>query len=435
MSMLVIGTNVTNDILKIAIYPTLSPNLEELFYKQEALPSVITACDNLYQKKWPLKSSIRKQVTHYFEQFYSIEAFTHHIEMEILRKKIDYSKLRIPLEQQFPQFVWTQIGINHVSDEKSNLFLEFIPIAYTDEEFPFTIQLDASLQQQVSTGVSDVNDFKEQLAKIVQSVIDEQNVTFVSRPKAQVHEEKRQGKTDAVKKELEDTVEFQKVSADEPPKFKKKVRKKSSKKKQAKKAKQLPKVNANELALEEEAKRERASKERLRLANQKLEIYIENLEASLIKNSIHYLNSLTDEEDENWHTQLKISLREYTYLFQKAKYLEQVWRINDNLVQKIEKMTLNEKELTYERGQVQQVVDNNLSAKDISLVFYECSVIESRVKLYERPWFRKPYARIMKMDYDNLLRKAAYFDLLQSESYLLEKKALIEGNTDVRSSL
>lgn len=99
MSMLVIGTNVTNDILKIAIYPTLSPNLEELFYKQEALPSVITACDNLYQKKWPLKSSIRKQVTHYFEQFYSIEAFTHHIEMEILRKKIDYSKLRIPLEQ------------------------------------------------------------------------------------------------------------------------------------------------------------------------------------------------------------------------------------------------------------------------------------------------------------------------------------------------
>lgn len=238
MRMLVIGTNVTNDILKIAIYPTLSPNLEELFYKQEALPSVITACDNLYQKKWPLKSSIRKQVTHYFEQFYSIEAFTHHIEMEILRKKIDYSKLRIPLEQQFPQFVWTQIGINHMSDEKSNLFLEFVPIAYTEEEFPFTIQLDASLQQQASAGVSDANDFKEQLAKIVQSVIDEQNVTF-----------------------------------------------------------------------------------------------------------------------------------------------------------------------------------------------------ESRVKLYERPWFRKPYARIMKMDYDNLLRKAAYFDLLQSESYLLEKKALIEGNTDVRSSL
>lgn len=288
MRMLVIGTNVTNDILKIAIYPTLSPNLEELFYKQEALPSVITACDNLYQKKWPLKSSIRKQVTHYFEQFYSIEAFTHHIEMEILRKKIDYSKLRIPLEQQFPQFVWTQIGINHVSDEKSNLFLEFVPIAYTEEEFPFTMQLHASLQQQAPAGVSDANDFKEQLVKIVQSVIDEQNVTFVSRPKAQVHEEKRQGKTNAMKKELEDTLEFQKVSADEPPKFKKKVRKKSSKKKQSKKAKQLSKVNANELALEEEAKRERASKERLRLANQKLEIYIENLEASLIKNSIHY---------------------------------------------------------------------------------------------------------------------------------------------------
>ncbi|MFS1031683.1 hypothetical protein ACFC9G_07005 [Enterococcus casseliflavus] len=241
MSMLVIGTNVTNDILKIAIYPTLSPNLEELFYKQEALPSVITACDNLYQKKWPLKSSIRKQVTHYFEQFYSIEAFTHHIEMEILRKKIDYSKLRIPLEQQFPQFVWTQIGINHVSDEKSNLFLEFVPIAYTEEEFPFTMQLHASLQQQAPAGVSDANDFKEQLVKIVQSVIDEQNVTFVSRPKAQVHEEKRQGKTNAMKKELEDTLEFQKVSADEPPKFKKKVRKKSSKKNSQKKPSNCPK--------------------------------------------------------------------------------------------------------------------------------------------------------------------------------------------------
>lgn len=101
MRMLVIGTNVTNDILKIAIYPTLSPNLEELFYKQEALPSVITACDNLYQKKWPLKSSIRKQVTHYFEQFYSIEAFTHHIEMEILRKKSITQNYAFPWNSNF----------------------------------------------------------------------------------------------------------------------------------------------------------------------------------------------------------------------------------------------------------------------------------------------------------------------------------------------
>ena len=421
--------NVTNDILKIALYPTLSPNLEELVYKVDALPSVISTCDNLHKKKWPLKPSIRKQVSHYFEQFYSVEAFSHHIEMEIVRKEIDYAKLLVPLDQHFPQFVWTQIGMNHISEEKSNLILEFLPIAYTEESFPFTIQLEASLQQQNIDG-DQLDDFKKLLIQIVQTVIDEQNVTFVSRPKVQVHEEKRHGKTVAAKNELADTVEFKKNNVEEPPKFKKKNRKKNEKK--TKQAKRLPKVSPAQLLLEEEAKRERASKERLRLANQKLEIYIENLEASLIKSSIQYLNSLTDEDDEKWHTQLKISLREYTYLFQKAKYLEQIWRINDNLVQKIEKMTLNEKELTYERGQVHQVINNNLSAKDISLVFYECSVIESRVKLYERPWFRKPYARIMKMDYDNLLRKAAYFDLLQSESSLIEKK--VAASTDEAGS-
>ncbi|OJG69663.1 hypothetical protein RV10_GL000742 [Enterococcus pallens] len=63
----------------------------------------------------------------------------------------------------------------------------------------------------------------------------------------------------------------------------------------------------------------------------------------------------------------------------------------------------------------------NLSTRDIHFVLYECQVIESRAKVHARPWFRKPYVKLMKMDYDNLLSKAAYFDLLQGESSVLER--------------
>ena len=74
-------------------------------------------------------------------------------------------------------------------------------------------------------------------------------------------------------------------------------------------------------------------------------------------------------------------------------------------------------------------IKDNFSTRDIHFVLYECQVIESRARVHARPWFRKPYVKLMKMDYDNLLSKAAYFDLLQGESALLEQ--MVREHKDV----
>lgn len=171
---------------------------------------------------------------------------------------------------------------------------------------------------------------------------------------------------------------------------------------------------------EENVRQESQSKARLRAVNQKLEMVIEKLELSMLYSGVQYFDRSQPKEESDWDKRLTISLREYTYLLQKARFLEQMWHLNGELVNKTEKMTVTGDKLVYERDQVKQI-KANLSARDIHFVLYECQVIESRAKVHARPWFRKPYVKLMKMDYDNLLNKAAYFDLLQGESATLEK--------------
>lgn len=410
------GKNLTKDILRIDVYPTLSPNLEDVLYTVDVLTTMVETCVDLYERTWPDTPLNKNQLDHYFNEYFSVEAFTHHFSIDIVNKEIDLETCLSILKKEFPQWVWTQVGTNFLSPKIRTLILEFIPIALTDNEWPFMISLEESLDQQKKAEYS-VSEMKQRMSEMIGSVLGKEIVSVINLPKMQVFEERRtniEKKLATRKRESEYQAIKEQQSA---PNVKKKNR--VAKMKDTDK---ISKIDSTHIALQEDAKRERASKERLRLANQKLELYVENLEASMIKNSIQYLNALSVDEDEKWHKRYKISLKEYTYLFQKAKYLEQMWRINDNLIQKIEKMTLNNNELVYERGQTKEILDNHLSAKDISLVFYECSVIESRVKINERPWFQKPYVRMMKMDYDNLLRKSAYFDLLQGESYLIEQK-------------
>ncbi|WP_371089230.1 hypothetical protein [Enterococcus sp. HMSC066C04] len=158
---------------------------------------------------------------------------------------------------------------------------------------------------------------------------------------------------------------------------------------------------------------------KLQVINQQLERTIEKLEQSMLYSGIRYFQQEVKEE-EDWDKQLTISLREYTYLMQKAKFLEQIWQLNGELVDKTEKMTVNGSQLIYERNQVKKIQDT-FTSQDIHYVLYECQLIESRVKVRPRPWFRKPYVKLMKMDYNNLLSKASYFDLLQGESGVLER--------------
>lgn len=175
--------------------------------------------------------------------------------------------------------------------------------------------------------------------------------------------------------------------------------------------------------LPEEFSKEGLEDQQLRLENQKLTKQLERLQYTLMSEGLsHFEVGLQESETdfEEWDRPLRISLREYRQLMQKAKSLERVWRLNDEMVRKTEKMIVTDTQFVYEREQVKQIKET-ISFSDIFLVLDECEEIEERVKVKYRPWFRKPYVKMIKMDYDSLVDKAAYFDILQAESFVLEE--------------
>ena len=266
--------------------------------------------------------------------------------------------------------------------------MDFVPLVFREAGFPFAIHLEDSLKQQFPTNPEDALTRAEQLLlELAEQHFSEGIVKeAVSTPVEQVE-------TQANDSAQESAVTIERVQ-------------------------------------QEEIRQESQSKARLRAVNQKLEMVIEKLELSMLYSGIQYFERESKEESD-WDKRIKISLREYTYLLQKARFLEQMWNLNGELVNKTEKMTVTGNKLVYERDQVKQI-KANLSARDIHFVLYECQVIESRAKVHARPWFRKPYVKLMKMDYDNLLSKAAYFDLLQGESALLERMVREQQDAPVK---
>lgn len=132
--------------------------------------------------------------------------------------------------------------------------------------------------------------------------------------------------------------------------------------------------------MEQAVVQERYAKEKMRLANQKLEVVIEQMERQSLSRAIKELSKTREDESEDWDHVIKVDLREYSQLLQKAKFLEQSWLMNRELMVKSEKMTVSENQLTYEREQVRKFKDS-VSTNEIYLILEECSLIESRVKV------------------------------------------------------
>ncbi|OJG71057.1 hypothetical protein RV10_GL005091 [Enterococcus pallens] len=296
------------------------------------------------------------------------------------------------LHQFFPQFAWIKAQTEEPKYGRRIYRFDFIPLTFREVGFPFAIHLEESLTQQFPLSAEEALERAEQLLLELAG----QHLSDVP-PKSKEAPEKVE------------TIPVTEVAE------------------QVKEAE----VSVNRVQ-QEEVKQESQSKARLRAVNQKLEMVIEKLELSMLYSGIQYFNQESKEESD-WDKRIKISLREYTYLLQKARFLEQMWNLNGELVNKTEKMTVTGNKLVYERDQVKQI-KANLSARDIHFVLYECQVIESRAKVHARPWFRKPYVKLMKMDYDNLLSKAAYFDLLQGESALLERMVREQKDAPIKEA-
>ena len=340
---------------------------------QPLLEEIERACEYLYAPHGTLSEEQRKKIYQHFEQLFRLMNSSYHIELLLVPGTLNLTAFWQALHQFFPQFAWLKAQTEEPKYGRQIYRFDFVPLVFREAGFPFAIHLEDSLSQQFPATTEGPLERAEQL--MLELADQHFSEGIVKEPSAAAN--------DKTEIQTQESV----VSIDRVQK--------------------------------EEVKQESQSKARLRAVNQKLELVIEKLELSMLYSGIQYFDQESREESD-WDKRIKISLREYTYLLQKARFLEQMWHLNGELVNKTEKMTVTGNKLVYERDQVKQIKDN-LSARDIHFVLYECQVIESRAKVHARPWFRKPYVKLMKMDYDNLLSKAAYFDLLQGESALLER--------------
>lgn len=376
----------------VDMYQAASPAVGERLFDDDMLRDIYYICEEIFQKRNIGVNYPQKEVEEYFEEFHTIISFFKHIEITLDFVDLDWSKLLDELIQTFPQIAWIG-GSKEREDNRVTYYLDFVPIAYRSSGFPFLVNLQQSLEQQV---VGDNYD-SEYLIEYFIETIEQLSAKFI---KPLVIQESK------IKKE--------KIKEDESENQKDSLQHEYSESEE----------NENYvLQIEEKLAHEKYIKERIRLANQKLEVVIEQMERQRLTKAMNQLTHTASDENEKWDRIVKIDLREYSQILQKAKFLEQTWFMNKELITKNEKMTILDNQLTYEREQIRGFKEE-INSTELYLIIEECKVIESRVKVKRKTWFRQPYVRIMKMDYDNLLNKAAYFDLIQSENYLIEKVVL-----------
>ncbi|MEO1772669.1 hypothetical protein [Candidatus Enterococcus ferrettii] len=375
---------------QLALYPTPAPIMQEELIEQHLLEEIERACEYLYAPHGTLDDKQREKIYQHFEQLFRLMNSSYHLELLLVPGTLNWKAFWQALHQFFPQFAWIKAQTEEPKYGRQVYRFDFIPLVFREEGFPFAIHLEDSLNQQFPTATGNTLERAEQLLL----ELAEQHFS-----EGIVQEEKKTEDSLLIKQTNEQPQES---------------------------------VLPTDRVQKENVRQETQSKARLRAVNQKLELVIEKLELSMLYSGIQYFDQKSTEESD-WDRRIKISLREYTYLLQKARFLEQMWHLNGELVNKSEKMTVTGNKLVYERDQVKQI-KANLSARDIHFVLYECQVIESRAKVHTRPWFRKPYVKLMKMDYDNLLSKAAYFDLLQGENSLMERMVREQQDVPVKEA-
>lgn len=416
--------------IQVAIYPTPAPIYANVHIETLLIDELEEVCHYLAAEE-VVKGTIQQlNIRRHFRDLFGITDLTYHV--EILTENIELPEMLIweKLHLLFPQFAWVRWCQEGRTSNKLAYYLEFVPLVHRKSGFPFEISLQESVMQQFNiSGENAVQLAEAEISQIVEASLEPgAEMSSVIRPNEVVVEEAPEIAVDVVVEEPESVdVSYDEINGLEmSPKATD-----PSLSEEDKPVKRKKTVESNLLHLEKAFKWEKFNKECLRTANEQLELLVEKLELSLLSNSVQYFEE-RETDDSEWYKRIRVDLREYTLLIQKAKYLEQMWQLNEKMVNQAEKMMISDNQLIYERNQVTQIKSEYTSA-EIQFVLYDCQLIESRSKVSLKPWLRKPHVKMLKMDYDNLVNKAAYFDLLQGEAFALER-AVKEKETAEKTS-
>lgn len=404
-----------NDYFDVFFHQQAIPfTLGTVLYQKNSTEEIIEACETLYERSTGEFLTFRENDE--LSRKVISSPTKKHVEIQFFQAQLNWDVLLEELEELFPQFIWTRI-IEEVDGAFSTYFCEFVPVSLNSEDEPVQFVVSTSLEQMGYSKNQSVSSILE--AKLLSSFQEEEDVSLagetLSFPVEVSVEENDEEIPDfdhsileAEELETETETETETDIEIEP--------------KKAADTTAIARSEENEvLFLKESLKREKASKERVRVAKEKLEYELLAIENSLLVSGLKrfkkHQKSTIDEED--WYKPVRIDLIQYDDLYKKAKFIEQSWRLNRQLVTTTERMTVTKDQWVYERARIEKI-KNSVSEMDLQSMMEQCHLINERVKIRPGFLFFKPRVKLYQIDYEQLEKISAFFDIIQTENRLLE---------------
>lgn len=389
-------------------------------YENNSADELLISCEGIYSRVTGSSFSPMEEQK-VVKQLQNSQKNRNYLEIQFFHVQLNEEALLEELKELFPQFLWTKMS-EEIEAEFSTYACEFIPIALRDESFdtPICFNVIESLQQ-MKGGLNE--SISEMLEKHLDEILSEDddsgaaaelsfpvNVTVDEIPEEDDDEYELIATNRKSRKRRKNPVALPAVSETSEN--------------------ALTRTEESEIVyLKESLKREKASKERVRVAKEKLEHELLAIENSLLVSGLKRFKKhrkiTVDEED--WYKPVKIDLIHYDDLYKKAKFIEQSWELNKELVTITEKMIVTKGELTYERERVERI-KNSVSEMDLQSMMEQCHLINNRVRINRGFMFIKPSVKLYQIDYEQLEKISGFFDVIQTENRLLEQIILNQDN-------
>lgn len=356
-----------------------------------------------------------------------------YIEIQFFRDQLDVGVLLESLTKIFPQFIWIKV-IEKIDDSFNTYYCEFVPVAFDIgiesieiDFFESLKQMDVSHDQTISEIVEECLAFalKNEKTLTENTLSYPVNVSITEPEKSEITPKKKN-------KTIEKKQSKTKSKAIDPETKRKNIKKKSKTvgKKNEKKAEKeklydpdlvVRSEKSEILFLKESLKQEQNSKQRMKIVKDKLEEDLLAAENSMLKSSITQykkINRLELKEAE-WYKAVRIDFVKYDEICKKAKFLEQIWNLNKELVEVFNSVQ-DTSRATYDQERVAKIKRKVSKTKMLTWI-EQSKRIFSRAKIRAGILFIKPSVKLYKVDYEQLERMSALFDIIQAENSFLER--------------
>ncbi|WP_086315399.1 hypothetical protein A5821_002884 [Enterococcus sp. 7F3_DIV0205] len=398
-----------NDYFDVFFHQQAIPfTVGTVLYQKDNTEEIVEACETLYERSTGDFLTFRENDE--LSRKVISSPIKKHVEIQFFQTQLNWDVLLEELEELFPQFVWTKI-VEEVDGIFSTYFCELIPVSFNSEEEPIQFIVSASLEQMGYSKSESVSSILQ--AKLLSIFQEEENIPLtgetLSFPVEVSIEENVEPPLDVdsmfLEKDESGEEERIEIEPDNESELTALVRSDES----------------EVLFLKESLKREKASKERVRVAKEKLEYELLAIENSLLVSGLKRFkkHQKTSIDEEDWYKPVRIDLIQYDDLYKKAKFIEQSWRLNRQLVTITERMTVTKDQWVYERARVEKI-KNSVSEMDLQSMMEQCHLINERVKIRQGFLFFKPRVKLYQIDYEQLEKISAFFDIIQTENRLLE---------------